>query len=67
MTMAASLDKSIQPVCPIYGVSIGKMADKSTWRIQFMESATPSQKLAAQAVLAAFDPNAAEPETQKKT
>lgn len=58
--IAQKLDAAIKVVCPIFGVSIGRPDDKSTWRIDFEAQATSQQRSAAQAVLAAFDPNAPE-------
>lgn len=52
------LHQLIAAVCPIYGISIGNEADKSTWIISFAPDATPEQQLAAQSVIDAFDPNA---------
>lgn len=59
-TIAAKLDAAIKAVCPILGVSIRRKDDKATWRIDFRPEATQPQKDAAQAVLDAFDPVAAE-------
>lgn len=47
----------------IEGVSVGKFDDKSTWRIDFADSATQAQRDAAQAVIDSF---AAESVAQKK-
>mgnify|MGYP001583298092 CR=1 FL=1 len=58
--IAAKLDATIKAVCPIEGVSIGRRDDKATWRIDFKPKATQPQKDAAQAVLDAFDPVAAD-------
>lgn len=57
---ADRLDAAIRAVCPIVGVSLEKAADKRTWRIQFAAGATDAQKVAAQAVLDAFDTAAAD-------
>lgn len=53
--MINDLHKAISAVCPIDGISIGRKADRSTWRIDFQQSATAAQKTAAQAILASFD------------
>lgn len=58
MTLAAKLDAAIKAVCPIHGVSIGRLDDKATWRIDFKDEATPEQRAAAIAVIDAFDPTA---------
>lgn len=49
------LTDQIKNVCPIYGASIGDVSDKNTWRIDFHPSATPAQKVEAQAVVDSFD------------
>ena len=54
MTLAAKLDQAIKAVCPITGVSIGNEKDRSTWRIQFDQSATDIQRVQAQSVLNGF-------------
>lgn len=54
----AALDAALKAVCPIDGVSIGDWADKSTWRVDFKEEATPGERAAAQGVVDAFDPSA---------
>jgi hypothetical protein len=53
-----ALHDRLQLVCPIVGVSVGKLADKATWRIDFAPEATAEQRTAAQAALQAFDPDA---------
>lgn len=53
--LANSLHQSVSAVCPIDGVSIGRRADKSTWRINYGAGATEDQKAAARAVVDAFD------------
>lgn len=58
MNIAAKLDAAVRAVCPIYGVSIGRLDDKATWRIDFADEATAEQRAAAQNVLEAFDPEA---------
>lgn len=64
--MINKLDAAIKAVCPIHGVSIGRKDDKSTWRIDFKDEATTEQRAAAQAVLDAFDPVAAEQPTPQE-
>lgn len=49
-----ALHQSISAVCPIDGVSIGDVTDKSTWRVGFTLDATDAQKAAAQAALSSF-------------
>lgn len=53
--MITDLTRAVSAVCPIDGVSIGRIDDRSTWRVTFQPSATESQRSAAQAALAAFD------------
>ena len=53
--IAAVLHDAIQTVCPIDGVSLGKMNDKSTWRIDFKSHATSAERQAAQSALTTFD------------
>ena len=54
-TLVNTLHEKIGTVCPIHGVAIGRLADKSTWRIDFKPEATTQQRADAQAVVAAFD------------
>lgn len=51
------IDSAVRAVCPINGVSIGKLMDKTTWRVDFSEAATDAQKNAAAEVIAALDLN----------
>lgn len=53
--IAAKIDAAVKAVCPIYGVSVGNPADKSTWSIDFKPEATAPQRAAAQAAIDAFD------------
>jgi len=43
---------------PITGVSIGKVDDKKTWRVDFMDEATLVHHVQAQQLIDAFDPDA---------
>jgi len=45
------LHQRIALVCPINGVSIGNVSDRSTWTFNANDSATEEQKVAAQAIL----------------
>ena len=58
--MIAKLDAAIKAVCPIHGVSIGRVNDKQTWRIDFRDEATAQERDAARAALDAFDVQAAD-------
>lgn len=60
MMVTAKLDAVLRAVCPIDGVSIGRVADKKSWRIDFKPEATADQRTTAQAALDAFDPAALE-------
>ena len=40
---------------PIAGVSIGTATDKKTWSAQFLDTATPAQRVEAQAIIDAYD------------
>lgn len=52
--MQVCLDQEIKKVCPIDGVSFGKLDDKSTWRIDYAKEATQEQKTEAQKILRDF-------------
>lgn len=47
---------AVSAVAPIDGVSIGDRTNKATWTVSFKEIATPEQRVAAQQVIDAFDP-----------
>lgn len=47
MYLQVAVDQGIKKVCPIHGVSFGKLDDKSTWIIHFCDEANPEQKAAA--------------------
>lgn len=55
MAMQDYLDVELKKLCPIHGMSFGKLNDKSTWRIDFTDEATEEQKAAAQAYVDAFE------------
>lgn len=61
MSLAATLDAAIKAVCPICGVSVGDVNDKSTWTYHCLPEATDAQRAAANAVIAAFDPASVPP------
>ena len=56
MNLAADLDKMLKEICPIDGVSLGEIGDKSTWRIDFHVLASNAQRTAARVFLENFDP-----------
>ena len=51
-----TLHNQIVAVAPISSISIGDLADKTTWRVDYLPGATDAQKAAAQAVIAAANP-----------
>jgi len=53
--IAQKLHEAVQAVCPIAGVSIGSGEDKATWRIDYLDEATPAQRAAAEGVMDSFD------------
>ena len=63
---AQELDIAIKAVCPIHGVSVGRWADRATWRIGFAPEATKEQRDAARAVMDAFDPDAPTPQEERE-
>lgn len=69
MDIREALDQEIQAVCPIEGVSFGKIDDRKTWRIDYAKEANNEQKKKAQEVLEKFEWNEkkqAELERQEK-
>lgn len=63
---AAQLHAAVAAVCPIHGVSIGRKNDKATWRIDFVLGATSGERADAEAVMAAFNVDAARATEQAK-
>lgn len=53
--MIKLLDTRLRRVAPITGVAIGDTVDKSTWRVDFADGATPEQRDAAAAVITSFN------------
>lgn len=53
----AALHDAIAKVAPIDGVSVGRVRDKTTWRIDFADGATDAERAAAAAIVEAFDPD----------
>lgn len=58
MSLPILLYDTISPICPIDGVSIGRKNNKTTWRIDFKDSATEQQKNDAFRIIDKFDINA---------
>lgn len=56
--IATRIDAALLGVCPIRGVSIGRLDEKDTWRIDFAPEASPEQQAAALVVLNGFDAQA---------
>ena len=53
VSTAAIVDHAIRAAgIPIIGVSLGDLADRSTWRVQFDPAATPTQQAQAATILA---------------
>lgn len=65
-TLSQTLTDRLGALCPIEGVSLGDPADKSTWRIDFAKEASEEQRAAAQAAIAAFDPDVSTPASLSK-
>jgi hypothetical protein len=66
MSLQSYLDQAIKAVCPIHGISFGKLDDKTTWMINFDDSATAEQRSAAQVVMADFMWNETTQEIDRK-
>ena len=60
MAVIVELDRQLKAVAPIFGVSIGRFRDKSSWRIDFLPEATAAERTSAQDVLDVFDVTAEE-------
>lgn len=54
----AELDAAVKAVCPIEGVSVGRLDDRATWVAHFTQEATEAQRTAARAVLDTWDAGA---------
>lgn len=59
MSLQQKATTAVAAVCPIHGISFGKLDDKATWRINFKDEATADQRAAAEAALKIFDAGAA--------
>lgn len=55
MSYAARLQEAVEKVCPVAGVSIGKVGQPETVRFSFGAAAAQAQQEAAQKVLWDFD------------
>ncbi len=65
MVNIIELHEALEAVCPIKGVSVGRVDDKSTWRINFSDEATEAQQAAAMAVCDGFTFSGAAPPQQR--
>ena len=55
MDVATALDAKLRAAnIPMDGVSIGKAADKTTWKVQFQSTATNQQKTLAATIITNF-------------
>lgn len=61
--ISVKLTRALSPL-PITGVSIGRINDKSTWRVDWIGTPTPAEIAQAQAVITAFDPSAPDADEQ---
>lgn len=52
---AARLSEAVSALCPIYGLSVGRLGQSASVRVDFRPEATPEQRAAAQAAVDAFD------------
>lgn len=57
MALQDYLDQLIKKVCPIHGISFGKLEDRETWRINYEGTATDEQKVKAELILKNFEWN----------
>jgi hypothetical protein len=57
--IASLLDATLRAAgIPIIGVSIGVVADRTTWQVQYADTATDPQKAQGESIRATFDVNA---------
>lgn len=47
--------REVEKVCPIEGVCIRDKNNKATWRLDFKDNATPTEKVAAAIAIANFN------------
>ena len=57
MFNVAKLHERLSELAPVHGVSIGDADDRSTWRIDFDQSANSDQRLDAEAAMQAYEIN----------
>lgn len=56
--VALMVHQQVEAVAPITGISIGRVDDKTSWRITFADDATDEQRAAARAVVDTIDVSA---------
>lgn len=54
MAMQDYLDEEIKKICPIDGISFGKLDNKATWQVHFRNEATFEQRQRAQSFIEDF-------------
>jgi hypothetical protein len=54
-TIPNEVHAAVAAVCPIFGVSFGDLADKTTWTVQFKPEATDEEKAAAQVAIDGYN------------
>lgn len=56
MKVVAALDQALRSAgVPITGVSVGRVTDKDTWRVDFSDTATAENRDTARVLIAAYD------------
>lgn len=66
MDLATQLDAAVRAVCPIWGVSIGKVNDRSTWSFTPTPDATEEQIGEAALVIVNFVPKPDPPTLEER-
>jgi hypothetical protein len=62
MSVAAVIDRALRAAgVPIDGISLRRIDDKSTWRVDFKSNATQAQRDQVTAIIEAFDPETVRP------
>lgn len=68
MTISILIHSAVSAVCPIDGISIGDLSDKSTWKVNAKSFATQAELIAAQTAINNFNvANAQQAEVDRKT
>lgn len=66
MAMQDYLDQEIKKICPIDGISFPNLEDKTGWRVDFKDEATPEQRQAAIEYIENFVWTEADEQREKK-